>query len=342
MAGITYSKAGVNLDDEHLAEKLLIKQLTFKRSGRGAFGKPLTEAGKTTGLIDFGDYALAMCTDSVGTKIRIAEAMNKWDTIGIDAIAMNVNDIIRIGAEPIAFVDYIAVDKPDPVMMEQIGIGLNEGARQSNMTIIGGESAVVPGLINGYDLAGTALGFMKKSEIITSEKVKHGDAIIGIRSSGLHSNGYTLARKVVEAAGMKYSDKFGDKTIGEVLIEPTRIYVKQILNLIRNVEVHGLAHITGGGLTKLIKMNDAVGYKIADPLEPQPIFRFLQEKGKIPNGEIYRTLNMGMGFCVVLDKKNADGALQILNKTDESKIIGEVTKEKGVRIPKLKVKLDKF
>jgi phosphoribosylformylglycinamidine cyclo-ligase len=268
--------------------------------------------------------------------------MNKWDTVGIDAIAMNVNDIIRIGAEPMAFVDYLAMDKPNPKITEQIGMGLNEGAKQSNMTIIGGESAVLPGLVIGYDLAGTALGFVKKSEVITGEKVKPGDVIIGMRSSGLHSNGYSLARKIVEASRMKYSDKFGDKTLGEVLIEPTRIYVKQILNLIKKVEVHGLSHMTGGGMTKLIKMNDAVGYKITDPLEPQPIFKFMQEKGQMPNNEIYRTLNMGIGFCVVLDKKNAEEALQILNKTDESKIIGEVVKEKGVKIPKLKVKLDKF
>jgi phosphoribosylformylglycinamidine cyclo-ligase len=268
--------------------------------------------------------------------------MNKWDTVGIDAIAMNVNDIIRIGAEPMAFVDYLAMDKPNPKITEQIGIGLNEGAKQSNMTIIGGESAVLPGLVNGYDLAGTALGFVKKSEVITSEKVKPGDVIIGMRSSGLHSNGYSLARKIVESTGMKYSDKFDGKTLGEVLIEPTRIYVKQILNLIKKVEVHGLAHMTGGGMTKLIKMNDAVGYKITDPLEPQSIFKFMQEKGQMPNNEIYRTLNMGIGFCVVLDKKNAEDALQILNKTDESEIIGEVVKEKGVTIPKLKVKLDKF
>lgn len=336
---ITYSKAGVDLDKEHLAEKLLIGQLKFRRKGTG---KPILRTGRTTGLIDFGGYALALCTDGAGTKVMIADAMKKWDTIGIDAIAMNVNDLVRIGAEPVAFVDYIAVDRLDAERMEQIGIGLNEGAKQSNITIIGGECAVQPGLINGFDIAGAALGFVKKSEIITGEKIKEGDAIIGIRSSGLHSNGYSLARKVVAVAGMKYSDPFGKSTIGAILLEPTRIYVKQILNLIKNVEVHGLAHITGGGLTKLIKMNDKVGYKITDPFEPQPIFHIIQEKGKISNDEMYRTFNMGTGFCVILDKRNADNAIQILNKTDESKIIGEVVKEKGVRIPKLKVKLDKF
>jgi len=201
---MTYAKAGVNIDQKSAAISRLVKMLGFRREG---LGKMLDLEGHFTGLIDFGEYALSLCTDGVGTKLLVADAMEKWDTVGIDCMAMNANDMICVGAEPLAFVDYIAIDKPSPEKARQIGKGLNRGAEMANVSIIGGEIAVLPELVRGFDLAGTCLGAVKKSEIITGAGIRPGDAIIGVRSTGIHSNGFSLARKVVEGANIGYKDR---------------------------------------------------------------------------------------------------------------------------------------
>ena len=250
--GLTYAESGVDIEKEDRAIGSLVSTLGYQRKGMGA---PFNLPGSFTGGVEFGDHVLSLCTDGVGSKILIADELQKWDTLGIDCMAMNVNDMLCIGAEPIAFVDYIAIDGPDPAKMEQIGVGLNRAAELANVSIIGGETATLPELVNGFDLAGTCLGVVKKDRIITGKNVQPHDAIIGLSSSGVHSNGFSLVRKAVETAGVSYNDSFPDSdpaapSLGEVLLEPTRIYVREIMPLLEEFHIHGMAHITGGGISE--------------------------------------------------------------------------------------------
>jgi phosphoribosylformylglycinamidine cyclo-ligase len=322
MKGLTYAKAGVDIQAENRSIDAMKAVLKTKRKG---FGAPMTEIGHYAGLLDMGSFALAMTTDGVGSKVLIANAMKKWDTVGIDCIAMNVNDLYAIGAEPIAFVDYLAVEQVDLERAGQLAIGLQRGAELSNMTIVGGETASLPEIIKGFDLAGTAIGVVDKDKIVTGEKIKVGDVLVGVPSDGLHSNGYTLARRIIEQSKYAYNDLMpdSDKTIGEELLAPTRIYF-EILDLVKKCDVHGLAHITGSGLLKLHRIT-GFGFEITDPLEPQPIFRFLKELGKVDNAEMYRTFNMGMGFVVVVPEAEVKSACRIMGPG--SKVIGSIAKE---------------
>ena len=288
---------------------------------------------------------MVLCTDGVGSKVKIASDLKKWDTVGIDCMAMNVNDAICVGAEPLAFVDYLAIDDPNPEVTKEIGKGLEKGAQLSNISIIGGETASLPEIVNGFDLAGTCLAYVKRDEIVTGESISPGDVIIGIASSGIHSNGYTLVRKIIENNDLSYTDMFPDgfypgKTIGEVLLTPTQIYVKEIVALLKKVNVHGLAHITGGGLRNLPRLNKKVNFVIEDPFEPQPIFTFLQKYGDVDDKEMYQTFNMGMGFAVIVAKKDVDKTLKTLKKHSKSeiKVVGRIEKGKGVEAPGLKIK----
>jgi len=335
MAGhrLTYSESGVDIEKEEKAVGSIISSLKFRRKGMGA---PLNLPGQFTGGIEFGDYVLSLCTDGVGSKILIADALKKWDTVGIDCMAMNVNDMLCIGAEPLAFVDYIAIQRPDPEKMRQIGEGLNRAAELANVSIIGGETATLPEIVKGFDLAGTCLGAVKRDRIITGRKVKDGDVLIGLASSGLHSNGFTLARKAVQEAGYSYTDPFpgsgkngeSERSIGEVMLEPTRIYVREIVPLFERFEIRGMEYITGGGLKNIPRINPDYGYSITAPLPVPEIFRFIQKAGNIEDYEMYRTFNMGMGFVLVADEKEAQDILSTL-KT-EAKIVGEVVPGKGV------------
>jgi phosphoribosylformylglycinamidine cyclo-ligase len=331
MKGLTYAASGVDIHAENRSIDAMKAVLRTKRKG---FGAPMTEIGHYAGLLDMGNFALAMTTDGVGSKVLIASAMKKWDTVGIDCIAMNVNDLLAIGAEPIAFVDYLAVEKVDPERAGQLAVGLQRGAEISNMTIVGGETASLPEIIKGFDLAGTAIGVVDKNKIVTGEKICVGDVLVGVPSCGLHSNGYTLARRIIAESRYTYFDRMpgSDRTIGEELLVPTRIYM-EILDLVKRCDVHGLAHITGSGLLKLHRITK-LGFEIDDPLDPLPIFRFLQELGNIEDAEMYRTFNMGMGFVVVVPKEDAKMACQIMGKG--SKVIGSIIKE-GLKAGRLEL-----
>jgi len=325
MRKLTYKESGVDIHLENRSIDAMKAVLTSKRKG---FGAPMTEIGHYAGLLDMGSFALAMTTDGVGSKVLIANAIERWDTIGIDCIAMNVNDLYAIGAEPIAFVDYLAVEKVDPERSEQIAIGLRRGAELSNMTIVGGETASLPEIIRGFDLAGTAIGIVDKDKVVTGERIQVGDALVGVPSDGLHSNGYTLARRIIAQSKYTYFDQMpgGDKTIGEELLTPTRIY-HEIVELVKECDVHGLAHITGSGLLKLRRITP-LGFEITDPLEPQPIFHLLQELGDVDDAEMYRTFNMGMGFVIVVPEEEVEKTCRIMGPG--SKVIGSVVKE-GLR-----------
>ena len=327
---MTYAGSGVDIQHENNAIKALSSKISYKRTGLGA---PLTDIGHYAGLIEFGEYALGLATDGVGSKVLIANEMKRWNTVGIDCIAMNVNDLLAIGAEPLSFVDYLAIAKPDEELMAQIGEGLQKGAQLSRMTIVGGETATLPEIVNGFDLAGTCLGAVKKEEIITGEKITKGDILVGVPSSGVHSNGYTLARKIIEQSSYNYHDPFPynpETTIGDELLIPTRIYI-EILDVIKECEVHGLAHITGSGLLKLSRITD-MGFDIHSPFEPQSIFKFLQEEGNVDDLEMYKTFNMGMGFLIVLAEKDALRAVEITGGRIVGKIIGS-----GISVGELKI-----
>lgn len=337
---LTYADSGVDIDREDEAVGALAGALAFARTGVGA---PIGSIGHFAGLVEFGEHALCLCTDGVGSKVEIANAIQKWDTVGIDCMAMNVNDALCVGAEPIAFVDYLAVEDPDPEFTKQVGAGLERAAELANVSMVGGETASLPGIVKGFDLAGTCLAFAKKSELVTGEKIAPGDVLIGLASSGIHSNGYTLARKAIESTGHAYTDPwpFADaehegRSVGEVLLEPTRIYVREIMALLKSgVPVHGLSHITGSGLRKLRRINQGVSYHITDPLPVPSVFVRIQELGSVEDQEMYRTFNMGMGFVAVVPAHAAEDAVRVLREhvDYEVRVVGEVREGTGVHHP---------
>ena len=304
----TYREAGVDIEAEDRAIKGILSALRT--------GLP----GHFAGVVEFGDYYLSMCTDGVGSKVLVAQHHRKYDTVGIDMVAMNVNDVICIGAKPIALVDYLAVEKIDSKQISEIMKGVAEGAKQAGCEVISGETATLPEVVNGFDLAGTCLGVVKKGEIVTGERIKEGDAIIGLESSGIHSNGLTLARRVLDLDAW-----------GRDLLTPTRIYVKEVLSVL-GPEVHGLAHITGGGLKKLKRiLPKGLGAEITSPLEPQEVFAEIQKQGKVSDYEMYRTFNMGMGFAIVCDPEAVGGITSSLKS--RAKVIGRIIKGESVRVP---------
>lgn len=318
-----YKSSGVDIKVEEKSISALVsvikETLQFRK---GKIGEAIGDIGSYSGFIEFGEYALSLATDGVGSKVLVAQKLKKYDTVGIDVIAMNVNDVICNGATPIAFVDYIALENTSEYMLNEIAKGLLEGAKQSDMPIIGGETATLPDIIKGegegFDLAGTCLGVVKKDRIISGKEIIPGDIIIGIASSGVHSNGLTLARKAL-----------GEEDYPELLI-PTRIYVKQILDLIENVKVKGMAHITGSGLLNLKRLKNGMGFELELP-EPPVVFKKIMDTG-VEIEEMYRTFNMGTGFMVIVSKEEVDKALIILNKYYHSYVIGTVIEEDIINV----------
>lgn len=329
MSKNAYAEAGVDIDLEATAIKALIKNLGYRRKGRV---KMMGAVGHFAGLINFGDMALALTTDGVGTKMLVADQQQDWSTVGIDCIAMNVNDLYVMNVEPIAFVDYIATDKLSVDKMAQIGIGLNEGAKQANIDIVGGETASLKGLVNGLDLAGTCFGMQKKDMIITGSKIRPGEKIIGVPSTGVHSNGLSLARRVVEKyAG--FDKKFkGKKTFGQELLTPTRIY-SESLKVAASCTVHGMCHVTGGGLLNFNRLSK-YGFRFDNPITPPEIFGWICKAGDISTEEMYRTFNMGMGYAYVVPKASVPCVLKMVKG---AQVVGEVVKEPGAWLGDLEI-----
>lgn len=268
--------------------------------------------------------------------------MNRWDTVGIDCIAMNVNDCVCVGAEPLAFVDYIATPDADESIARQIGVGLNEGARKANVTLIGGETAIVPDLVKGWDLSGTCVGVVPKDRIITGDAIQPGDALVGLASTGIHSNGYTLVRRILESQHVSYNEPFprgGDKKVGTVLLEPTQIYVRGALKLAERLPVHGLAHITGGGLRNIPRINPNVHFVISKPMPVPLVFDWIQTLGHVEDREMYRTFNMGMGMLVALPEADAKAAVRMLHGHN-AQIVGHVAKGTGCTLEPYDLEFD--
>lgn len=321
----SYKKAGVDVEAEDEALKLVVEECRKTFSLRKGAGSPLLPIAHFAGVVKLNEkLGLALKTDGVGTKVFIAQLLDKYDTVGIDCIAMNVNDVICLGAEPISFIDYIALQKPNPRLLQEIARGLAEGAREAGVTIVGGEIAQLPEMIQGkregfgFDLAGMCVGIVPLDRLIDGSRVEEGDIVVGLASSGIHSNGLTLARRVLlEEEGLNLHEPVEglDKTLGEELLTPTRIYVKPVLTMLREgLDLHGMAHITGKGLLNLARASPHAGYIVENLPEPQPIFNLIQKHGKIPDSEMYQVFNMGVGFCLVLPEKDVDKALDIAEK----------------------------
>lgn len=330
----TYAEAGVSQEEKAAHIAALVAALTYKRKG---LGRPLTKIGHFTGLVDFGSNALSLCTDSVGTKVLVAKEMRRWDTIGIDCVAMNVNDMICIGAEPLAFVDYLAIEGYDHEVARQIGVGLNRGAEKANVSIVGGEIAVVPELVREVDLVGTCFGVVRKSKIVDGRAIRPGDVILGVPSTGIHSNGLTLARRILRDRALTIFDKVGEsgRPWGDELLEPTAIYVRPVLRALRAGAVHGMAHITGGGVRNLVRLKPNVEFRIEEPLEPQPVFRELRALGGIEDREMYQTFNMGMGFAMIVPEDEAKTVIRALRPDLNPRLVGTVARGRGVSVPPL-------
>jgi phosphoribosylformylglycinamidine cyclo-ligase len=340
----TYASSGVDMRKEDVAMERILPLFEETFNYRRGVGKCVARIGHFAGLVQLNRrQTLAIKTDGVGTKIFIAELLQKYDTIGIDCIAMNVNDIICTGAEPISFVDYIAVQDPDPDMIEQVAVGLKKGAEIAKVNIVGGETAVVPEMIRGMregrglDLVGMCVGIVDPESIIDGKKVKDGDILLGISSSGLHSNGYTMARKIL-LENMHFDlDRHFDElgcTLGEELIVPTYIYVPEVLKMLReNLEIKQMAHITSRGFLNLNRVGKGYGYVIKN-LPPAPgIFKLIQKHGNVTDAEMYGRFNMGIGMCLILPKKDVDTAIQIIEKNKKDAfILGYARKDPERRI----------
>ena len=297
--------------------------------------------GHYAGIVEIpGGNLLATHTDGVGTKVVIANMMKKYNSIGIDCIAMNVNDIICIGATPISFVDYIAANKNSQQIFKKIVEGLVKGAKKAKVPIVGGETAIMPDVIEGkgfaFDLAGMVVGLVSKNKLVLGNKIKPGDVIVGAKSSGIHSNGYSLARKALLT---KYSikDKIkGVGMIGEALLTPTEIYVQPVLEMIQKCKITGMAHITGGSFTKLTRLKQT-GYEIDSLPEMPPIMELINNQG-VRMEEMYKTFNMGIGFCVVSPKEQVERIKSIFKKHGiKSQEIGRIVSKRGVFVNSVKI-----
>ena len=337
---LTYKKSGVDISDIKKSQaaigRLIASTHKLQKKAKIAHG-----FGHYAGIVEIpGGKLLATHTDGVGTKVVIANMMKKYNTIGIDCVAMNVNDIICIGATPISFVDYIAANKNDQKIFKKIVEGLVAGAKKSAMPIVGGETAIMPDVIEGkgfaFDLAGMVVGLVSKKEMVLGNKIKTGDVIIGANSSGIHSNGYSLARKaLLEKYSVKDKIK-GVGVLGDVLLKPTEIYVKPVLEMVQKCKVSGFAHITGGSFTKLLRLKN-IGYEIDSLPKLPPIMGLIQEQG-VKLEEMYKTFNMGVGFCVIAPQNQANKIKSIFKKHKiSSQEIGRVTSKKGVTVNSIKI-----
>jgi phosphoribosylformylglycinamidine cyclo-ligase len=325
---VTYSESGVDINLEEATVSALVSEIKNTLSFRDV----ITESGHFAALVRLGDKAIAMSTDGVGSKILVAKMMNKYDTVGIDCIAMVVNDILCVGAEPIAMVDYLAVEKADPEIAGQIGKGLAEGSNMAKIAMIGGETASLPEIIKDFDLAGTGIGIVDADKIITGENISNGNILIGIESSGVHSNGLSLARKVFfDKANLNIDSPLPedpDKLVGEELLKPTEIYVKPIVELLKeDIDVRGLAHITGGGFLNLKRLKKGISYNIDNLPEPGSIFKSIYSLD-VPLEEMYRVFNMGIGFVVIVPAEDADKTINVIKKYNKAYKIGNVVDNK--------------
>lgn len=337
-----YEAAGVNLEAGYEVVSR-IKSHVKSTARLGSMGG----IGSFGGMFDLSalqikEPVLVSGTDGVGTKLKLAFALDKHDTIGIDAVAMCVNDVLAQGAEPLIFLDYVAIGHNIPAKVEAIVAGVAEGCRQAGCALVGGETAEMPGMYaNGeYDIAGYTTGVVEKSKLIDGTRVATGDVLVGIASTGVHSNGFSLVRKIIADAGLDlhtvYPELDAQHTLGEVLLTPTQIYVRQVLEVIHRLDVHGVAHITGGGFDENIPriLHEGQGIEIKEgSWDILPVFRCLEQWGHIPHREMFNIFNMGIGMVLALSANEADEAIAILAEQGlRASVIGRIVDGSGVTI----------
>jgi phosphoribosylformylglycinamidine cyclo-ligase len=314
-----YAQSGVDTGAADRGVAALVSVLRTIDPGRAS--RSVLPSGHYAAVLQVApNLGIAVGTDGVGSKLIVAEQTGRYDTVGIDCVAMNVNDVVCVGAEPLALLDYLAVEQADPEVMEAIGVGLKAGAEAAGVEIPGGEVAVLPELIqghpspHGFDLTAACFGTVALDALVTGAACAPGDALIGLPSSGLHSNGYSLARAAL--GGLDYDERpaaLGGASVADALLEPTVIYVRAVLELLRSgADVRGLAHITGGGLMNLVRLHADVGFEIDTPLPVPPVFGLVQELGGVADAEMWEVFNMGCGFCAVVPEAEADAAIALL------------------------------
>lgn len=351
-SGLDYRAAGVDDIMEGEALSVLAERVrrTFRFAGEpGHPGAVFLDLGYYANVVEIGGgMGIAVSTDGVGTKLLVAEMMGKYDTVGIDCVAMNVNDILCVGARPLALLDYIAVERADPAVVAAIADGLVRGAEEAGVSIPGGEFAQVAEMVrgvkpgSGFDIVGTAIGVVPLDRVIVGEALTDEDVVIGVPSSGIHSNGLSLARKALFGKGAYAPEERVQelgRSVGEELLEPTRIYVRPVLALLSAIAgVKALAHITGNGFLNLLRVKSNVGFELDDLPPPQPIFRIIQRAGGVAEAEMYRVFNMGIGFCAVVPRKAADRAISALRSAgaDGAAVVGRVRSDRPgeVLLPK--------
>jgi phosphoribosylformylglycinamidine cyclo-ligase len=332
-----YAQAGVDTRAADRGVGALVAVLRTIDPGRPS--RSVLPSGHYAAVLEVApNLGIALCTDGVGSKLIVAEQTGRYDTVGIDCVAMNVNDVVCVGAEPIALVDYLAVESIDDAVMREIALGLKAGAEQAGVEIPGGEVAVLPELIrghpspHGFDLTAACFGTVAIDRLVTGAALRPGDALIGLPSSGLHSNGYTLARRALgELALDARPAALGGASVADALLEPTVIYVRAVLELLRSgAAVRGLAHITGGGLDNLLRLNPEVGFEIDDPLPVPPVFGLVQEHGGVSDAEMWDVFNMGCGFVCAVAAEDAPAATALLGAGHPgARRIGAITGEAG-------------
>ncbi len=337
----SYESAGVSLEAGYEGVKR-IKKHVARTNRLGSMGN----IGSFGGMFDLASLGykepiLVSGTDGVGTKLKLAFEMDKHDTIGIDAVAMCVNDVLAQGAEPLIFLDYVALGENIPEKLEQIVKGVADGCCQAGCALVGGETAEMPGMYGDgeYDIAGFTVGCVEKANLIDGTKVNEGDVLVGIASTGVHSNGFSLVRKIIKDNNLNLHEpltEYSELPLGDFLLTPTRIYVKQVLDVIKNCDVHGVAHITGGGFDENIPriLKEGQGIFVEEGTWPiLPVFKFLEKYGKVPHREMFNIYNMGIGMVLAMPEAEAKKAIDILAKYgDKAFVIGKVTGNPGVAI----------
>jgi len=335
--GHSYADAGVDIEASRRAiaslGDWLDRTLSFRSEEVFSDVK-----GHYSGLYRLGGgRVLSMSTDSVGTKLVVAEMAKRYDTVGIDLLGVLANDIISVGSTPVAMVDYMGVERPDPDMLAEVGKGIYEGCRQANVAVIGGETATVPDLIKGFDLAGAIIGISGEDDLVLGSEIVEGDLVIGLESSGIHSNGYTLARKAFFTWNdYSVSDPLPtdpEMSIGEALLLPTVIYVRVVLDIISRIRAHGLAHISGSGVRKMRRLKAGIGYVIDSSFPVHPVFEAIRKLAKVSWEEMYRTYNMGMGFAVIVDPSDRDDVIDACeNNGVGARVVGSAFRDPDERI----------
>jgi phosphoribosylformylglycinamidine cyclo-ligase len=336
----SYAAAGVDIAEADEGVRALVAVLRTIDPGRPSAS--VLGSGHYANVLRVApNLGIAVCADGVGSKVIVAEQTGRYDTVGIDCIAMNVNDVICVGAEPLAVLDYLAVEQADPAVLRDIAFGLKAGAEDAGVEIPGGELAQLPELIkghpspNGFDLTGACFGTVALDAIVTGEEIRAGDALIGLPSSGIHSNGLTLARHaLLEAGGLGLDDRpdeLGGASVADVLLEPTIIYVRAVLELLRSeIPVHGLAHVTGGGMLNLLRLGSGVGYEVGEPLRVPPVFELIARCGGVDAAEMQTVFNMGCGFVAIVPEEHVGAAVELLGRRHPGTgRIGRVTAETG-------------